>query len=39
MTAHWEHFPHGADVGVRGTGKTPAQAFKQAALAMTAPRV
>ena len=36
MTAHWEHFPHGADVGVRGTGKTPAQAFEQAALAMTA---
>ena len=36
MTAHWEHFPHGADVGVRGTGETPAQAFEQAALAMTA---
>jgi SHS2 domain-containing protein len=36
MTAHWEHFPHGADVGVRGFGATKAQAFEQAALAMTA---
>lgn len=32
----WEHFPHGADVGVRGTGPTLAEAFAQAALAMTA---
>jgi SHS2 domain-containing protein len=36
MRAHWEHFPHGADVGVRGFGATKAQAFEQAALAMTA---
>src|SRR3990172_3939078 len=36
MTAHWEHFPHEADVGVRGIGATPEQAFEQAALAMTA---
>lgn len=36
MSAHWKHFPHGADVGVRGVGATPAQAFEQAALAMTA---
>ena len=36
MIAHWEHFPHGADVGVRGAGETSAQAFEQAALAMTA---
>lgn len=36
MIAHWEHFPHGADVGVRGAGATKAQAFEQAALAMTA---
>lgn len=36
MIAHWEHFPHGADVGVRGAGATRAQAFEQAALAMTA---
>jgi SHS2 domain-containing protein len=32
----WEHFPHGADVGVRGFGASPAEAFEQAALAMTA---
>lgn len=32
----WEHFPHGADVGVRGWGTTPAEAFEQAALALTA---
>jgi SHS2 domain-containing protein len=35
-TAKWEHFPHGADVGVRGSGATPAEAFEQAALALTA---
>lgn len=35
-TAQWEHFEHGADIGVRGCGKTPAQAFEQAALALTA---
>ncbi|OGA72471.1 MAG: archease [Betaproteobacteria bacterium RIFCSPLOWO2_12_FULL_67_28] len=32
----WEHFPHMADIGVRGIGATRAQAFEQAALAMTA---
>ncbi|ATJ81934.1 archease [Halomonas beimenensis] len=32
----WSHFPHGADIGIRGTGATPAEAFEQAALAMTA---
>jgi SHS2 domain-containing protein len=32
----WEHFPHDADVGVRGFGATPAEAFEQAALALTA---
>jgi SHS2 domain-containing protein len=32
----WEHFPHAADVGVRGFGATPEQAFEQAALALTA---
>lgn len=37
MTAeHWEHFPHGADIGVRGLGATLEQAFAQAALALTA---
>lgn len=34
-TTGWEHFPHGADVGVRGWGTTPAEAFEQAALALT----
>jgi hypothetical protein len=27
MTARWEHFPHGADVGVRGFGPTKAESF------------
>jgi SHS2 domain-containing protein len=30
-----EHFPHGADIGVRGVGRTKEQAFEQAALALT----
>lgn len=34
--AYWEHFPHQADIGVRGVGPTPETAFEQAALAMTA---
>jgi len=34
--AYWEHFMHVADVGVRGFGPTVAQAFEQAALALTA---
>jgi len=33
---HWEHYEHGADVGVRGFGASKAEAFEQAALAMTA---
>jgi SHS2 domain-containing protein len=32
----WEHFPHAADIGVRGYGATMAAAFEQAALALTA---
>jgi tRNA nucleotidyltransferase (CCA-adding enzyme) len=32
----WEHFPHDADMGVRGVGRTLAEAFEQAALALTA---
>jgi tRNA nucleotidyltransferase (CCA-adding enzyme) len=32
----WEHFPHGADIGVRGWGATAAGAFEQAALATSA---
>ena len=34
--AGWDHFPHDADVGLRGFGATPAQAFEQAAHALTA---
>ena len=34
--ARWEHFPHEADMGVRGFGNTRAEAFEQAALALTA---
>jgi tRNA nucleotidyltransferase (CCA-adding enzyme) len=34
--AHWELVPHGADVGVRGVGISKAQAFEQAAKALTA---
>jgi tRNA nucleotidyltransferase (CCA-adding enzyme) len=34
--ARWEHFPHDADIGVRGFGPTMAVAFEQAALALTA---
>jgi protein archease len=37
--ARWEHFPHGADIGVRGYGHTMAEAFEQAALAMEAAAV
>lgn len=33
---HWEHFEHGADIGIRGIGASLEQAFEQAALAMTA---
>lgn len=32
----WEHFPHQADMGVRGVGPTKEAAFEHAALAMTA---
>ncbi len=35
-TKRWEHFEHQADIGVRGIGVTPQEAFEQAALAMTA---
>jgi SHS2 domain-containing protein len=34
--ARWEHFEHGADIGVRGYGASIAEAFEQAALALTA---
>lgn len=36
MRPHWEHFEHGADIGVRGIGGSKAEAFAQAALALTA---
>jgi SHS2 domain-containing protein len=36
MKAHWQHFSHAADMGVRGIGATKAEAFEQAALAMIA---
>ena len=32
----WEHFEHGADIGVRGFGRNQAEAFSQVALALTA---
>lgn len=32
----WAHFEHQADIGVRGTGATMAEAFAQAALALAA---
>jgi SHS2 domain-containing protein len=32
----WEHFPHDADIGVRGWGASPSEAFVEAALALTA---
>jgi SHS2 domain-containing protein len=35
-TNRWEHFSHGADIGIRGFGQTEEAAFEQAALAMTA---
>jgi SHS2 domain-containing protein len=32
----WEHFPHGADIGIRGWGRNVTEAFGQAAIATTA---
>jgi SHS2 domain-containing protein len=32
----WEHFPHESDIGVRGYGRSVEEAFKMAALALTA---
>ncbi len=34
--ARCEHFPHGADIGIRGIGPTLDAAFEQVALALTA---
>ena len=36
VAARWTHFEHRADIGVEGHGATPAEAFEQAALALTA---
>jgi SHS2 domain-containing protein len=36
MRMAWEHFPHDADIGVRGRGTTLAKAFEETALALTA---
>ena len=35
LRASHQRFSHDADVGVRGRGSTPAQAFEQAAIALT----
>ncbi len=35
VVPRWEHFPHDADIGVRGIGPSRESAFEQAALAMT----
>lgn len=36
VRAGWEHFAHDADIGLVGVGPTKAEAFRQAALALTA---
>ena len=36
MKDRWEHFEHGADIGVRGVGASKAGAFEQVALALMA---
>lgn len=36
MADRWEHYEHGADIGVRGIAATKARAFEQAAVALTA---
>ena len=36
LQGSWEHFPHQADIGVRGIGPTKEAAFEQAGLALTA---
>ena len=36
MAGSWRHFPHGADIGIEGAGTTKSEAFRQAALALTA---
>ena len=35
-SSRWEHFPHDADIGVRGFAESPASAFEQGAVALSA---
>ncbi len=35
MVKRWEHFTHGADIGIRGIGPTLTDAFEMGALALT----
>ena len=35
MQGRWEHFEHIADIGIRGYGRSLAEAFAQAALALS----
>jgi tRNA nucleotidyltransferase (CCA-adding enzyme) len=35
MQVGWEHFSHDADIGVRGFGRSLAEAFEQVGLALT----
>ena len=34
VKARWEHYAHGADIGVRGIGRSMAEAFEQAAVSL-----
>jgi SHS2 domain-containing protein len=34
--AHWQHYSHPADMGIRGFGASMEEAFEQAAMALTA---
>lgn len=36
MIPRWEHFEHGADIGIRGIAASPGEAFEQIAVALTA---
>jgi len=36
VSSRWEHFPHDADIGIRGIGHTKTESFEQAALALMA---
>ena len=36
IAQRWEHYPHEADMGIRGIGNTKEQAFTMAATALTA---